>query len=178
MTNVVAIELCADHFKTEQSCLDYLKDSPYAEILRVSKFRLKKNGQAQILTKERKRAVWKWSQGLGTHERLDFTRPMSTVCLALAAGLRFSPTDYPSLLPKTIEAERIKKEKLEARKALLQAQKEERHRMNPPKAKKRRSSSNNTGAKRKKTGTKTANEQEFGIVLPADTTPDIPVSYT
>lgn len=115
MTNVVAIEFCEDFFKSETACYDWIRHSEYLELLRVSGFNLRRNGQAKLLTSERKRVVFQWSQGLGNFTAIHFHRPQSTVIIATAAGPRFTPVDLPTPLPKTVERERKKKEAHEAR---------------------------------------------------------------
>ena len=169
MTSVVAIEFCADHFKSEKECKDWLQNSEYAELLRVTKFRLKTNAQAQILTNERKRPVWKWSQGLGSHTRVDIVRPVSTVVVANAAGPRFTPVELPTPLPSNVQREEEKKARHAERVAFARAQREEKARLNPPKPKKRKAPKTETTKKRTKKNngkTKTEEDSGVGIVLP------------
>lgn len=150
MTSVVAIEFCADFFKTESMCYDWLRNSQWSDLLRVKGFSLRRNGQALLLTTERKRSVYRWSQGLGSYSSLNIDRPISTVCLALASGVRFTPTDLPTPLPATIERERLKKERHAARVAQLRAKREEEQKNKPPKERKRKKSTKGKKPKKEK----------------------------
>lgn len=149
MTDVIAVEICADFFKTSDEVYNWISTSEYKELLRVKGFTLRRNGQAKILTTERKRPVWQWTIGLGTHQVLEVRRPHQLVCVIVARGARFPPCDLPPLLSKTIEREKLKKEKHEERVALQRAKREEEAKKNPESARKKRKESKNESKKRK-----------------------------
>jgi hypothetical protein len=146
MTQVVALEFCADFFKTEEDCYTWLRNSDYADLLRVKGFSLRRNANAKILTTERKRAVWKWNQGLGTFTGLMLQRPVSVVVLVLAAGPKFSQMEMPALLQSTVLHEKNKMEKHKARVEALRIKRAEEAKLKPPKPAKKRG-----GGKKRKT---------------------------
>lgn len=163
MTHVVAIEFCADFFKTVANCMDWIKSQPeYSELLRVHRFGLRRNANAKLLTSERKRAVWMWKESyLGSHTRLAFHRPLPYVIIAVSDGPRFAPIDIPALLPSTVANEEKKAAAKRKRMEENKIKREEKNRTKPPKPKKPRVS------KRKKKTEPEPEVPQFGIVVGA-----------
>lgn len=141
MSNIIALEFCAERFPTEGDCYAWLKTSQYADLLRIKGFYLRANVNCKLLTQERKRRVFQWNRGLGTHTKFEVSRPEPTVVIATAAGAPFAPTDFPAKLQATVEKEREKKIRHERRMAELRQKREEKRRNEPPKPKKSKSRS-------------------------------------
>jgi hypothetical protein len=135
MTSIVAIEFCAATYKTEKVCYGWLMANGWSDLMRVKGFSLRRNNQAKVLTNERKRKVFQFSQGLGNHTSLEISRPESTIVIITAGGSRFPATSFPALLPATVEKERKKKEDHERRVAAARAERAEKAKLLPPKEK-------------------------------------------
>jgi hypothetical protein len=162
MTQIVGIEFCADFFKDEKECFKWIKDSEWSDLIRVKGFKLRRNAQARILTTERKRPVFQWTQGYGSHACMQVLRPISTMAIVLATGARFAPTDLPTPLPANINHEKEKAERHADRVAKLRAERAAKALLEPPKEKKRKKSSKG-GPKKKKT--ETHMEAQYGVKL-------------
>jgi hypothetical protein len=134
MSNVVAIEFDCDFFKeSEDNCYQWLKQSDYSDLARIKGFYLRRNGNAKILTYERKRPVFQWSQGLWSHEAIELKKPIPYVTIALARKPRFALADYPPKLLSTIAHEKLKEDNHQARLTMQRAIREKKKRDAPPK---------------------------------------------
>lgn len=164
MTDVVAIEFCEEYFKTEKQCYEWILNSKYSELIRVTGFNLRRNGQAKLLTNEKKRSVHQWSQGLGTYSALRIERPESCVVVAISSGQRFAPTDLPAPLQKTIDKERKKAENHRIRVEAARARRVEEAKNRPPKVSKRKNATGKQSRKRKSAAAFLAElEDPYGI---------------
>lgn len=164
MTQVVGIEFCADHFSDEKACYSWLAASQWADLGRVKGFKLRKNGTSRILTTEKKRPVFQWTQGYGMYQSNCITRPISTVVLVEAHGPRFDPTQLPTPLAKNVAYEREKAERHAERVAKAREARLAKEAANPkpPKDKKRKKSATGSNKKRK---TETHLESQYGVKL-------------
>jgi len=167
MTQVVGIEFCAEFFKDEKACMDWIAQSEWPDLgTRVKGMKLKKNNNARILTPERKRQVWQWNNFYGSADRLEIKRYSNApVVVVVCVGKKFAPTDYPPLLKKTIEHESQKKKRHEERVAKQRAEKRAKQEANPEAStsKKRKRSTTKGGKKQKKE--ESALVQQYGVNL-------------
>ena len=156
MTQVVGIEFCSTFFKDEKECLNWLKGNKWEDLCRVKGFKLRRNGQAKILTQERKRSVFQWTQGYGTFPRLDVTRYAEPVVIVTGSGNRFAPIDYPSPLPSTVEHEKKKADRHAARLEKMRAEKAAKILAEGPKEPKKRKKKTDGEPKKKQKNAPTA----------------------
>jgi hypothetical protein len=158
MTNVVAIELCEDFFKDEDRAQKWIAKSQYADVLRVVGFNLRRNGQAKLLTNEKKRPVFQWNSGLGMYTGINIERPMSTVVVATAAGTKWTAVDLPHPLEATIQREKQKAANHKARVEAQRLKREEEAKNKPPKVKKTRKDGKPHATRKRKTPASYLNE--------------------
>lgn len=115
MTSVTSIEFCASEFKTEQQCYEWIKNSEYHDLDRIKGFHLRRNTQADFLTSEKKRPVFRYRNNLHCYTTLELKRHTPGVCVVLGTGHKFSQSEIPAALPSNILREQKKKEEHQKR---------------------------------------------------------------
>lgn len=148
-----------------KDCMEWIKNSKYSDLLRVKNFNLRKNAQAVFLTTERKRAVYKWTQGWGSYPRLEVERYPTPVVVIIGSGNRFSPVDLPTPLASTVAHEKAKAERHAARVAELRAKRAEKALLEPKEAKGKRKAKGEGRTSKKKPKAEPVDQSNYGIQL-------------
>lgn len=139
MTHFLAVEACATEFKNEGDIMAWIRTSKFAELLEVKGVKFRRNNQAKYLTREKKRAVWRWDvKGIASWTSTEWIRPTPFVIVAVRAGTLVPQSEYPEKLKQTIEFEEAKRKRHMDKVAELRLKRIEAAKNKPPKVKKPR----------------------------------------
>lgn len=140
MTEILAVEICATHFKTEAEVTEWLKGSKYAELWELKSIKFRKNKQSRYLNpREKNRPVWRWDvKGISSYTETKWDRSTPFVIVATRGGTMVPKEQYPETLPENKKAAEEKKQRHEDRVKELRLKRMEQNKNKPPRAPRKR----------------------------------------
>ncbi len=115
MTEYIAIEIDQETFANEEAVLAWIASSPYADLNRVTGFKLRKNNRALFLTPERKRPVYRYFTSLCYDKQFTLERPIQGVAVLRGGGPKYTVTDFLPLSKATLDDMEVKRKNKEER---------------------------------------------------------------